>query len=98
VRGGDSAQVDVTELVPGDVVRLEVGDVVAADLRLLRADGLECDEAVLTGESLPAEKSAEPIGAPGSPLDLPSCAFMGTVVREGSGAGVDGALRIAAEY
>ncbi len=52
MRDGKPTAVDVTELVPGDVVRLSVGDVVPADLRLLQADGLECDEAVLTGESL----------------------------------------------
>ena len=50
LRDGKTTQVDVTELVPGDVVRIGVGDVVPADLRLLEADGLECDEAVLTGE------------------------------------------------
>ena len=88
MRDGEPVPVDVTELVPGDVVRLAVGDVVPADLRLLRADGLECDEAVLTGESMPAEKAAIRIAAPESPLDLASCAFMGTVVREGSGSGV----------
>ena len=69
-------------------MRLAVGDVVPADLRLLEADGLECDEAVLTGESLAAEKRSEPVTAPESPLDLPSCAFMGTVVRDGTGLGV----------
>jgi Mg2+-importing ATPase len=88
VRDGEPVAVDVTELVPGDVVRLAVGDVVPADLRLLRVDGLECDEAVLTGESLPAEKRSNPITVPESSLDLASCAFMGTVVREGSGLGV----------
>ena len=88
VRDGEPVAVDVTELVPGDVVRLAVGDVVPADLRLLRVDGLECDEAVLTGESLPSEKRSDPIAAPESSLDLASCAFMGTVVREGSGLGV----------
>ena len=88
MRDGEPVAVDVTELVPGDVVQLGVGDVVPADLRLLRAEGLECDEAVLTGESLPAEKRTDPITAPESSLDLASCAFMGTVVREGSGLGV----------
>jgi Mg2+-importing ATPase len=88
VREGKAERVDVTELVPGDVVRIEVGDVVPADLRLLRAEGLECDEAVLTGESLPAEKQVEPISAPESPLELASCAFMGTVVRGGGGLGL----------
>jgi hypothetical protein len=88
MRDGDPTAVDVTELVPGDVVQLSVGDVVPADLRLLRAEGLECDEAVLTGESLPAEKRTDPITAPESSLDLASCAFMDTVVREGIGLGV----------
>jgi Mg2+-importing ATPase len=82
LRDGAASQVDVTEIVPGDVVRLGVGDVVPADLRLLESNGLECDEAVLTGEALPAEKQVEP-GPDGA-----SSAWMGTVVRSGSGAGV----------
>jgi Mg2+-importing ATPase len=88
MRDGELVAVDVTELVPGDVVQLAVGDVVPADLRLLDVNGLECDEAVLTGESLPAEKYSDLVTAPESSLDLASCAFMGTVVREGSGLGV----------
>jgi Mg2+-importing ATPase len=87
LRDGEDAVVDVTELVPGDVVRIGVGDVVPADLRLLDANGLECDESVLSGESLPAEKNVEPVAASDSPLDLPSCAFMGTVVHSGNGVG-----------
>ena len=83
------ARVDVDDLVPGDVVALGVGDVVPADLRLLEATRLECDEAVLTGESLPAEKSAEPVhGRRLAPSTCPSCAFMGTIVHQGSGRGV----------
>ena len=74
----------MTELVPGDVVRLGVGDVVPADVRMLQGRGLECDEAVLTGESLPAEKQAEPVAEPESPPGPASCAFMGTVVRAGA--------------
>jgi Mg2+-importing ATPase len=88
MRDGEPAAVDVTEIVPGDVVRLAVGDVVPADVRLLHTDGLECDEAVLTGESLPAEKRSDPVTESESSLDLASCAFMGTVVRDGSGLGV----------
>jgi len=88
LRDGKETVVDVTELVPGDVVRIGVGDVVPADLRLLAANELECDESVLSGESLPAEKNVEPVAVPDSPLDLPSCAFMGTVVRAGDGVGV----------
>ena len=82
------SRADVTALVPGDVVALRVGDVVPADLRLLEATRLECDEAVLTGESLPVEKSVDAVAAGDSPLDLPSCAFMGTVVHQGAGRGV----------
>jgi Mg2+-importing ATPase len=88
IRDGHPRTVDVTELVPGDVVDLQLGQVVPADLRLLAVAGLECDESVLTGESLPAEKSAEPVAA-GTPLaELSCCALMGTVVRAGSGTGV----------
>jgi len=88
VRGGRPTQVDVTALVPGDVVELRLGDIVPADLRLLSVSGLECEESVLTGESLPVEKSAAPVAA-GTPLaELSDCALMGTVVRAGSGRGV----------
>lgn len=81
-------RVDVATLVPGDVVGLGVGDVVPADLRLIAADGLECDESVLTGEAQPAAKSVAPAGESDSSVDLPSCAFMGTIVQQGSGRGV----------
>jgi Mg2+-importing ATPase len=87
-RDGKVVEVNVTELVPGDVVRLAVGEVVPADLRLLEASDLACDEAMLTGEATPAEKNIAPGSPTESPLDLPSCAFMGTVVRTGSGRGV----------
>lgn len=88
LRDGHPRTVDVTELVPGDVVDLQLGQVVPADMRLLAVAGLECDESVLTGESVPAEKSAAPVAA-GTPLaELSCCALMGTVVRAGSGTGV----------
>jgi Mg2+-importing ATPase len=79
---------DVSLLVPGDVVALRVGDVVPADLRIIEADQLECDEGVLTGESMAAAKTSQPTPLTGSPVDLPSCAFMGTVVHQGAGRGV----------
>jgi Mg2+-importing ATPase len=87
-RGGVSRRIDVRELVPGDVVSLGIGDVVPADVRLLDAAQLECDEAVLTGESMPAAKSAAPAATSDSEVDLPSCAFMGTVVHQGFGRAV----------
>src|SRR6266542_1684291 len=88
VRGGHPVAVDVTALVPGDIVELRLGDVVPADIRLLQVSGLECDESVLTGESLPVEKDTAPVPA-GTPLaELAGCALMGTVVHAGSGRGV----------
>jgi Mg2+-importing ATPase len=87
-RAATQERVDVTTLVPGDLVTLRVGDVVPADLRLVESNGLECDEAVLTGESLPAPKSTAPAAPSDSLVDLPSCALMGTVVHQGSGEGV----------
>ena len=87
-RSGTDIEVDVTDLVPGDVVRLELGQLVPADLRLIEVTGLECDEAVLTGETIPVSKQVEAALTGDSPLDLPSCALMGTIVRSGSGIGV----------
>jgi P-type Mg2+ transporter len=97
-RDGHPRTIDVTELVPGDVVDLELGQVVPADLRLIAVAGLECDESVLTGESVPVEKSTEPVAA-GTPLaELRCCALMGTVVRAGSGTGLVVATGGAAEF
>jgi Mg2+-importing ATPase len=87
-RDGNQRRLDVGDLVPGDVVALRVGDLVPADLRLLEANQLECDEAILTGEPVPAVKTTDPVPAGDSTVDLPSCAFMGTVVHQGSGRGV----------
>src|SRR5581483_4087795 len=80
-RDGQPTEISVSEIVPGDLVHLRVGDVVPADLRLIDVHDLECDESVLTGESQAAAKTAEAQPAGESTLDLPSCAFMGTVVR-----------------
>jgi P-type Mg2+ transporter len=86
IRDGRAARIAVADLVPGDVVTLRLGALVPADVRLLAADELECDEGVLTGESMPVLKSA---GAhPGGPQDQPGCAFMGTIVHQGSGRGL----------
>ncbi|HVN13587.1 MAG TPA: magnesium-translocating P-type ATPase [Kineosporiaceae bacterium] len=84
VRGGRAREVDVADLVPGDVIDLHLGEVVPADVRLLDTAGLACDESVLTGESLPAEKQAAAVPAGTGLGDLTSCALMGTVVQAGS--------------
>ncbi len=87
-RDATQRRVDVRDLVPGDVLALGVGDLVPADVRLIEANRLECDEAVLTGESMPAAKSTAAVPASDSAVDLPACAFMGTVVHQGSGRAV----------
>jgi len=89
LRAGAALAVDVTDVVPGDVVLLRTGDLVPADLRLIEVRELEADEAVLTGEAMPRTKSADPdTGADLVVLGLRSIAYMGTTVRGGSGKGV----------
>ena len=97
-RDGFRRKVDVTTLVPGDIVHLALGEVVPADLRLLLSIGLECDESVLTGESLPAGKGTDAAPAHSALGDLTCCAFMGTVVRAGNGQGVVVATGARAEF
>ncbi|GAA2853265.1 cation-translocating P-type ATPase [Streptosporangium fragile] len=63
LRDGAECQVEAVELVAGDVVMLETGEVVPADCRILEADGLEVDESSLTGESLPVSKGSGPVFA-----------------------------------
>ncbi|MGC1211755.1 MAG: magnesium-translocating P-type ATPase [Micromonospora sp.] len=88
LRRGRTDVVDVVDLVPGDVVRIDLGTVVPADLRLTETHRLECDESVLTGESVAVAKDSAPVAAGAALDDLASCALMGTVVRAGSGVGV----------
>ena len=87
VRDGQPRAIPVVDLVPGDVVSLRIGGLVPADLRLFDVEELECDEGVLTGESMPVAKTVKPL-ADREALDQPGCAFMGTVVHQGSGRGV----------
>ena len=88
VRDGECVSLDVTELVPGDLVDLRLGDIVPADVRLASTTELECDESVLTGESLPVTKGTDPVPVGTSLAELSCCALMGTVVHAGSGRGV----------
>ncbi|MFJ1791931.1 magnesium-translocating P-type ATPase [Kitasatospora griseola] len=87
LRDGHEQEVDVTRLVPGDVVRLVLGQIVPADIRLLECTGLQCDESVLTGESAPVAKSLPRVGEGAALAELSGCALMGTVVHAGSGTG-----------
>ncbi|MFH1073252.1 MAG: magnesium-translocating P-type ATPase [Nanoarchaeota archaeon] len=89
IREGVKRKLDNRFIVPGDIIFLSEGDVVPADLRIIRADGLECDESVLTGESLPVQKTVEALqNAEGTLTEMRNCAFMGTKVSGGSGMGV----------
>ena len=88
VRGGERARIEGEKLVPGDIVLLEAGDKVPADLRLISAHALGVQEAILTGESVPVEKHLKPV-AQAAPLGDRSCmVFSGTLVTSGQGKGV----------
>ncbi len=87
-RGGQSATVDAETLVPGDIVLLEAGDVVTADLRLIESNGLTCDESALTGESVPVTKTSQAVDKDAPLAERASMAFKGTAVTDGSGTGV----------
>ncbi|MEH0073386.1 HAD-IC family P-type ATPase [Pannonibacter sp. Pt2] len=88
LRDGSRQMIASALLVPGDIVLLEAGERVPADLRILSAHGLRTDEALLTGEAVPADKLPDAV-APAAPLaERSSMAFSGTLVTAGSGTGV----------
>jgi Ca2+-transporting ATPase len=85
-RGGAMNIVDAADLVPGDLVSVEAGDVISADGRLVTSASLEIDESALTGESTPSEKSTDPVADRDAPLGDRTCmAYMNTSVTRGSG-------------
>ena len=88
LRDGHRVSVPIADLVPGDVVLIEAGDRVPADLRILHARNLRIDEAVLTGESVAATKQAEPVPEGAALGDRRSMAFSGTLVVTGQGVGI----------
>lgn len=88
VRAGERAVIDVSGLVPGDLVLLAAGASVPADLRLLETLDLRCDESIVTGESTSVDKRIEPVAGSPEVGDLDCCALMGTVVQSGQGRGV----------
>ncbi len=89
LRGGSRQVIPARDLVPGDIVFLEAGNYIPADVRLLEAVNLRVEEASLTGESLPVQKSAATIMDKDVPIgDRKNTAFMGTLVSYGRGRGV----------
>ncbi|MBI4005266.1 MAG: cation-transporting P-type ATPase [Gammaproteobacteria bacterium] len=88
VRNGNPRTVASEELVPGDIVLLQSGDRVPADLRLLRQKNLHINEAMLTGESLPVEKSVQPLAESIVLADRHCIAYSGTFVTFGQGTGM----------
>ncbi len=88
IRGGRPVAVHVRELVPGDVVVLQSGDKVPADLRIFQAKNLLIEEAALTGESLPVAKHVEPVSSDAPLGDRVGMAYSGTLVIQGAASGV----------
>ena len=97
IRDGRRKVIAAEDIVPGDLVVIEPGDRVPADLRLVKLRSLRVDEAALTGESIPIDKSLEPVAA-GAPLGDRNCmVFSGTFIAGGNGAGVAVATGAATE-
>jgi magnesium-transporting ATPase (P-type) len=88
IRGGRQMTIRAEELVPGDIVLLQSGDKVPADLRLFRVKGLQVQEAALTGESVAVEKTTEPVVKEAVVGDRRCMAYSGTLVTHGQGIGV----------
>lgn len=88
LRGGKRTSIDSADVVPGDIVLLEAGEKVPADLRLLEASGLRIEEAILTGESVPVEKSTKPVQEEAPLGDRACMAYSGTLVAGGTGRGL----------
>ena len=89
IRAGESRKIPAAQVVVGDIVVLEAGDSVPADLRLLESASLKVEESAITGESVPAEKDAQEEVAGDAPLgDRTNMAYLGTAVTYGRATGV----------
>mgnify|MGYP003632506807 FL=1 len=88
VRDGALISLDSAELVPGDIVTVQAGDRVPADIRLYFCKDLQCDESALTGESQPVEKHNRPIEISAPLAERMNMAFMGSMVTFGLARGV----------
>jgi magnesium-transporting ATPase (P-type) len=88
LRNGQSAMIPAEQLVPGDVVSLESGDKIPADIRLVDVKNLRTEEAALTGESVPSDKSTAEVSAKATVGDRTGMAYSGTLVVSGRATGV----------
>lgn len=87
-RDGRILEIPAVELVPGDIVAIEAGDMITADVRLISASKLQADESALTGESLAVNKAPDPLPADTILAERRNMLFKGTAVTRGSGEGV----------
>src|SRR5215472_3242482 len=88
IRGGETRLLPAEDLVPGDVVLLESGDRIPADLRLIDVKNLRTEEAALTGESVPIDKTTDAVAEKATVGDREGMAFSGTLVSSGRGTGI----------
>ena len=97
LREGQVREIPADQLVPGDIVLMEGGDVAGADMRLIEASRARVNESALTGESVPVGKGTEPLGRDLSPADRKNMIFKGTALTAGSCKGVVTATGMATE-
>lgn len=89
IRNGQETLIDASELVPGDIIRMEAGDFIPADARLLQSSNLKCEESALTGESVPAEKDATLLIDENASLgDRSNMVFSGCSITYGTAAAI----------
>lgn len=89
IRNGKETILNAADLVPGDIIRLEAGDFIPADARLLHSVSLKSEESALTGESVPAEKDTQPITDQNAPLgDRSNMVFSGCSITYGTATAV----------
>lgn len=97
IRDGTQQEIDARELVPGDLLLLEAGGRVPADLQLVESTDLQCDESLLMGESMPVKKSALAPAESGMPEKRRALAFAGSMITRGRGRGIVMATGVATE-
>ncbi len=88
IRNGEIKEISSNLIVPGDIIVIEEGDIVSADIRLFEVDNLKIDESILTGESLPVEKNIKVLPETTPLGERTNLAYMGTFVIEGKGRGI----------